>query len=227
MTVTTAKRIAYTAVDAVAAGVFIYLILWAAVTVVELAVLMQWGQKSESPLPPPGDPRLRVPTLLLVVAGGLWFARQNWREHLLTLPLPSLVFLLAMGGGVVVIDQLQEAHYLRADYVKCITAVTDKEQRRECGRNWEPPDPPRAVASEELVSAGDQACAWLEDRPWGEPPDAGGVAASTLAVYYKQDLAASGDVLTSEESLSSQVAFTAWYNLCPFQQNVHHGDNLD
>ena len=32
MTVTTAKRIAYTAVDAVAAAVFIYLVLWAAVT---------------------------------------------------------------------------------------------------------------------------------------------------------------------------------------------------
>ncbi len=225
MTVTTAKRIAYTAVHAVAAGVLIYLVLWTAVHAVEGAVLEQWGQKSESPLPPPGDPWFRVPTLLLVLVGGVWVARRSWREHLLAVPRLSLVFLLATGCVGLVIDQ-----GLEADYLQCTSADaagSPKEQRWECFRNGSVPAGGLAVASDELVSAGDQACAWLENRPWGEPPDAGGIAAEKLAVYYQQDLAASDGVLTSEESLSSRVALPAWYRLCPFQQNVHHGDSFD
>lgn len=225
MTVGTAKRIAYTAVHAVTAGVLIYMVLWAAVTAVELAVLMRWGQKSESPLPPPGDPWLRVTTLLIVLVGGLCVALRSWREHPLALPRLSLVFLLATGGGVLVMDQVRESEYLKC--TSADAAGPRKEQRWECYRNDEVPTGGLAVDSDELVSAGDQACAWLEDRPWGEPPDAAGIAANTLAVYYAQDLAASGGELTSEESLSSRVAIPAWYRLCPFQQNVHHGDSLD
>jgi hypothetical protein len=225
MTVPAAKRIAYTTTRAVAAGVLTYLVLWTAVTAVELLVLEGWGKKAESPLPPPGDPWLRAPSLLLVLVGGLWVALRSWREHLSALPRLSLVFLLAVGGGGLVVDQVRQTDYLQC--TSADAAGTRKEQRWECSRNGDVPAGGLAVDSDNLVSAGDQACAWLEDRPWGEPPDAGGIAAETLAVYYAQDLEASGSVLTSEEALSARVALPAWYRLCPFQQKVHHGDNLD
>jgi hypothetical protein len=98
MTGEAAQRIAYTAIYAVAAGVLSYLVLWSTVTIVELAVLMTLGQQSESPLRPPGDPWLRVPTLLLVLVGGLWAARRSWREHPPALPVWGLVLLLVTGG---------------------------------------------------------------------------------------------------------------------------------
>jgi hypothetical protein len=220
MTVGSAKRIAYTAVRVMAAGLAVYLLLWASVTILELAVLMQWGRRSEAPLPPPGDPWLRVPTLALVLVGGLWSARRAWREQPRVLPVWSLGFLLAVSGGGFVIDQVREAEYLQCSSVDATEPI--KQQRRDCGR-WEALQQSPDGDSDTLVSAGDQACSWLEDRPWGEPPDAGGIAAETLASYYAQDLEASGGVLTSEEALSARVALPAWYGLCPFQQNVHHG----
>jgi hypothetical protein len=172
-----------------------------------------------------------VPALLLVLAGGLWVARRAWREHPLDLPVWSLAFLLAAGVGVFVLDQVREGH--EAAYLRCTSADgadTFKKQRSGCFLNDGVPPQGLAVDSDTLVSAGDHACAWLEDRPWGEPPDAdigGSIAAESLAVHYEQDLAASGGVLTSEESLRSRVALPAWYELCPFQQNVHHGDSSD
>jgi hypothetical protein len=77
-----------------------------------------------------------------------------------------------------------------------------------------------------LVAAGDQACAWLADRPWGEPPPVPGRGVSTvdaLATYHREDLEASGGTLTAEEELSAEVALPAWDKLCPFQQDVHKG----
>ena len=228
MTVRTVRRFAYTAVHVVAAGVLIYMALWASVIVVELAVLETMAQKTESFLPPPGDPWLRVPTLMLALAGTVWVARRAWQDQLLISPRWSLVVLLATGGGALVMDQKHEADYLQC--TSADAAGTPKEQRHECFRYGNIPDQGLGVDSDTLLVAGDQACAWLEDRPWGEPPDAdisGSMAAESLAVHYEEHLATSGGVLTSEESLSSRVALPAWYRLCPFQQNVHHGDTWD
>jgi hypothetical protein len=84
--VRTVRRVAYTLVHVVAAGVLIYVVLWLSVSDVGVAVLETMAQKTEFFLPPPGDPWLRIPTLLLVLLGAGWVARRAWREIPLVVP---------------------------------------------------------------------------------------------------------------------------------------------
>jgi hypothetical protein len=241
-----ARRIAYTAVVGVAVGIVVYMTFWVLLTVVELVVLLYLGQEEEVPIPPPGDVWLRAPVLLLAVGGGLWVARRAWDEFSIDPRLPawSLACVMAFSGTGIAIDQSRESAFLG-----CISADASRqaalegaqtpqmtpgqvlrEQRlRDQGLECRLGEVSSAVSSNpeyRLVAAGDQACAWLADRPWGQPPPASGRGLSTvdlLATYYREDLEASGGVLTAEEELSAEIALPAWDKLCPFQQDVHKG----
>jgi hypothetical protein len=219
-----AKRTGYTAVVGVAVGIVVYMSAWVLLTVAELVVWVSLGQKEEVPIPPPGDIWLRLPVLLLAVGGGLWVARRAWDEFSVDPRLPawSLACVMAFGGIGVAIDQSREAEFLG-----CTSADAPRsEQRLEC-RSGAVIPVVRSHADSRLVTAGDQACAWLADRPWGEPPGVSGRAVDALASYYRADLEASGGVLTAEEELSARVALPAWGTLCPFQQDVHKGHYFD
>jgi hypothetical protein len=100
-----------------------------------------------------------------------------------------------------------------------------------------------------LTHDGHQACDWLRDRHWGTPPELpstrvsrfysaiahgnyitaaaptshGSQSTDRLLIFYthylrRQD---SAGVLTPDEKLKRQVAFEAWFEMCPFQQWVH------
>lgn len=219
-----ATRAASAALDGLAAGLLIYMGAWVALVIVESTFVFYVGQKSEVPIPPPGDIRLRAPVLSLCVAGSLWVAWSRLRRYAVDARLPvwSLGLLLVTGGTVVISDQSSQSAF-----VQCTSALTDataRERRDACRERGEVPTRGLAVDVDRLVAAGDHACAWLEDRPWGEPADAGGRTVTTLAMSYRTDLKESGDMLTESEALSAQVAVAAWYELCPFQKLVHRGD---
>jgi hypothetical protein len=105
------------------------------------------------------------------------------------------------------------------------------------------------ASSATLTHDGHQACDWLRGRHWGTPPELparrvfrfynaiahgnyvtaavptahGSQSTGRLLIFYTRYLRRqdSAGVLTPDEKLKRQVAFQAWFEMCPFQQWVH------
>jgi hypothetical protein len=108
------------------------------------------------------------------------------------------------------------------------------------------PDFPSTSAAT-LKHDGHEACDWLRGRHWGVPPDLpdrrehrfynaiahgdyvapdptshASQSTGRLFIFYTRYLRRqSGGALALDGKLKRQVAFLAWYKLCPFQQWVH------
>jgi uncharacterized membrane protein YhaH (DUF805 family) len=189
-------------------------------------------RESPSPLPPPTDRRIVavvVVAALVVAFVAAWSHVRRERETdfnpwwslapVVTLVLIALVF--------VVVSEGQERYYLS-------TASRDF------------PTASKAV----LRADGHQACDWLRGRHWGPPPDipmrrqnlfyralshgdyesptpstsdgALNKSSSRLLIFYTRYLRRqNGGTLAPAGKLKRQVAWLAWYDLCPAQRKLH------
>jgi hypothetical protein len=107
-----------------------------------------------------------------------------------------------------------------------------------------------AEHGDDLVSAGNEACDWLQDRPWGQPagpelnpygaapegyltkgpkgrmnPPPGATTSTqsttTLSVQYAEWVDAQYSASQADEQrLQIQASIAAWYNLCPISREL-------
>jgi hypothetical protein len=195
------------------------------VFVLELLFAMR-SMPSPSILPSPEDRRVVIGALLAAGVIGFWVAR----SHLGRDEAPSL-WSLAAPVAVVVIAAL-------------FVGTSERNEQRYLSEAM-PLFPGASAAT--LKDDGHQACDWLRGRHWGAPPELPGrrqyrfynaidhgdyvapmpvsnasQSTSRLYVFYTRYLRRqSGGTLAPEGKLKRQVAFLAWYRMCPFQQWAH------
>jgi hypothetical protein len=211
-----------------ALGVFSSVVVVAYVILVFLEmVLASPGFGSPSILPPP----TARPVVALIVLCAAVLAYFVTRKHLATdafsrWSVVGPVALLLIASLFVITSKHNEQKYL---------AVASA-------------DFPR-VSAKVLNDDGHEACDWLRGRHWGTPPEIPGrreskfygalshgnyntapaptalviKSTSRLFIFYTRYLRRQekARVLTPDEKLKRQVAFVAWYRMCPFQQWVH------
>jgi hypothetical protein len=179
-------------------------------------------------LPPPGDWRILLTVLVVAVVAGVLITLRwrNNQEHIYSAR--GVSAFTAIATAVAVVATLVTHFVLEQSYLHTL---------------------PAGIASKSvLLDAGHEACNWLDGRRWGEPPDLPGgnhqppeesvaVAAiygpgsptmvvseptRRLFVFYGRYLdKQSPGPLTQAERIRLDVAFVAWYKMCPFQQWVH------
>jgi hypothetical protein len=181
---------------------------------------------SPSLLPPPQDRRVVIGALLAAgVIGFLVARRHRGRDGAFSLwSLASPVAVVLVAALFVGTSQHNEQRYLSEAM---------------------PLFP--SVSAATLKHDGHQACDWLRGRHWGAPPElpsrrqfrfynairhgdyvapmpASSASQSTgrLYIFYTRYLRRhSGGTLAPDGKLKRQVAFLAWYRMCPFQQWAH------
>jgi hypothetical protein len=197
---------------------------WAALIMVEVVAGSGDGL---SFLPPPVAIRLPISGGLAVVAiaGGLVVSRQRARAQRRSWGVPVLSGLLVVTllGGIGLSAHAYTAHHEKR-YLARLHAVADRQV---------------------LLRDGHQACDWLTDRRWGTPParqsdvlrhgspyysapfdpvDPGRSSKSTARLYGYYvgyvDRQRPGP-LAADEVLKARIAMVAWFDLCPFEQQVH------
>jgi hypothetical protein len=179
-------------------------------------------------LPPPGDWRMLLAVLVAAVVAGVLITLR-WRkktEHVYSVR--GVSAFAAIATAVAVVATLVTHFTLEQSYLDTV---------------------PAGIASKSvLLDAGHEACNWIDGRRWGKPPDLPRgnreppeesaaeaaiygpgyptmvVIKSTrrLFVFYGRYLDRQNPgPLTQLDRLRLDVAFVAWYKMCPFQQWVH------
>jgi uncharacterized membrane protein (GlpM family) len=181
---------------------------------------------SPSILPSPEDRRVVAALVLAAMAIGFSRARKHFNRHADFSPWSIAPALVVVVVAVILVgwSRHNEQRYLSEalPYFPTASAATLKDD-------------------------GHEACDWLRGRHWGAPPEIPGrrefrfynaiahgdyaapdptshVSQSTgrSFIFYTRYLRRqSGGTLTPDGKLKRQVAFLAWYKLCPFQQWVH------
>jgi hypothetical protein len=215
-------------VDSVVVGVCVAVVTfvagWAAVILVEVVAGSGDGL---SFLPSPVAIRQPISGRLAVVAiaGGLVVSRRRVRAQRRSWDVPVLSGLLvvALLGGIGLSPHAYTAHHEKR-YLVRLHGVADRKV---------------------LLRDGHQACDWLTDRRGGTPParqsdvlrhgspyysapsdpvDPGrnSKSAARLYGYYVGyvDRQRPGP-LAADEVLKARIAMVAWFDLCPFPQQVH------
>jgi hypothetical protein len=179
-------------------------------------------------LPPPGDWRMLLAVLVVAVVAGV-LSTVRWRrnpEHIYSVR--GLSVFAAAATAVAVVATLVTHVALEQSYLHTV--------------------PARIASKSVLLDAGHDACNWIDGRRWGKPPDLPRgdreppeesaaeaaiygpgyptmvVIKSTrrLFIFYGRYLDRQNPgPLTQADRIRLDVAFVAWYKLCPFQQWVH------
>jgi uncharacterized membrane protein YsdA (DUF1294 family) len=212
-------------VDTVVVGACVAVVAFVAGWAVVLFVEVVAGSGNGlSFLPPPVA--IRVPTsvglAILAIAGGLVMGRRRASAQRRSWAVPSLSALLAVGlvGGIGLSAQAYNQHHEK-EYLARLAGVASQRV---------------------LLRDGHQACDWLTNRRWGGPParqadllrqdtpshsapfDPGRSSHSTARLYGYYvtyvDRQRPGP-LVGPEVLKARIAMVAWFDLCPFQQEVH------
>jgi hypothetical protein len=191
-------------------GIFAASAVFLAGWVLEVIVGSIWATSSEdrSPIPSPWSDSVVWPLLFVAAAVGVYVTRRRASKQ----PLPDVVVasgVAAAFGTLAVLlivspPALNDGHFV--DYF-----------HRGCAHSKDPKGVMCGVSDAAILAAGHQACDWLRGQPIGQE---GFNSPSAWAGRYAAELQASG--LTAEERLSAWLAKTAWYELCPFQRQVHH-----
>ncbi len=199
--------------------------LFSALFVLELFFATR-SMPSPSILPSPEDRRVVGGALLAAVVIGVLVARRHLgRDGAVSL------WSLAAPVAVVVIAAL-------------FVGTSQRNEQRYLSEAM-PLFPSASAAT--LKDDGHQACDWLRGRHWGAPPELSGrrqhkfynaidhgdyaaplpasnasQSTSRLYIFYTRYLRRqSGGTLAPAGKLKRQVAFLAWYRMCPFQQWAH------
>jgi hypothetical protein len=206
----------------VACGVL--LVAYVVLVPVEL-ILASGGMQSPVIIPSPTARPVVAFIVLTAIASGVLVARDHLRmqERFRLYSLATPVVVLALASSFMVVSRHNEHQFLDAAA---------------------PYFPNESQSA--LKNAGHDDCDWLRGRRWGRPPESLSerrlnrfyaahrqearaptshtVAESTywLFMYYTRYLhRKSGEKLTDAGRLRRDVAFVAWFKMCPFQQWVH------
>lgn len=224
------RRILNASLTAVGVACAALIVLTGIVYVVERLVVNR--RESPSPLPPPTDRRIVavvVVAALVVAIVAAWRCLRRDREAYFSpwWSLTPVVAVVLFALAFVVLSEGQERHYLATASRDLPTAST-------------------AV----LRADGHQACDWLRGRHWGPPPEIPmrrqnlfyraithgdyespapatsdgelNKSAHRLLIFYTRYLRRqSGGTLAPAGKLKRQVAWLAWYDLCPIQRKLH------
>jgi uncharacterized membrane protein YidH (DUF202 family) len=224
------RRILNASLTAVGVACTALIVLIGIVYFVERLVVNR--RESPSPLPPPTDRRIVAGVVVAalvvaVVAAWRYVRREREADFNPWWPLTPVITVVLVAVVFVVVSEGQERYYLS-------TASRDL-----------------PTASKALLRAdGHEACDWLRGRHWGPPPEIPmrrqnlfyraishgdyespapsssdgelNKSASRLLIFYTRYLRRqSGGTLAPDGKLKRQVAWLAWYDLCPTQRKLH------
>ena len=214
--------------DTVVVGACVAVVAFVAGWVVVLFVEVVAGSGNGlSVLPPPVAIRvpMSVGLAIVAIAGGLVMGRRRARAQRRSWDVPALSGLLAVAlvGGIGSTTHAYNQHREK-EYLARLSGVASQSV---------------------LLRDGHQACDWLTNRRWGAPParqadllrqdppyfsapfdpiDPGRNSNSSARLYgyyvTNVDRQRPGP-LVAAEVVKARIAMVAWFDLCPFQQEVH------